>query len=291
MLKREEQARTTAGRPYPRVSSSEYSRLVQRVQELASTNLPRDAIVLVASKGDEALLDLGQRRGWHFPQDSTGKYAGHYPEDGLAVVSHLRDLAELGARYIVFPGTSLWWLDYYPELQQHLDRGRLLVEQDECHVFELPQGVGGDSERQPTAVVTKLNGADALCELVSCLLPPGAAIAALGPDGERLLDLEQQGYEVHAIDSVDASASLRRLGKLEARDSRFVVLTAPAEGWLDSAQDLRRHVRSDYALVTRQQELCEIYERGPRASLWARLRSRLSGRAGAPEETAERDRP
>ncbi len=298
-----------AGRPYPRVSSSDYSRIVQRFQEIVSTTVPRDAIVLVPSRGDEALLELGHRRGWHFPQDPSGKYAGHYPEDGATVVAHVQDLTAAGAGYLAFPYTSLWWLDYYGELRQFLERqGKVLTEQDECIVFELPQGDTTASSEQP-ATLSKGNGTvatglDPLAEVVSCLLPTGARIGVLGPEGEDVLPLERQGYELLAISAREPEASMRELQAAEARGARFVVLTSPAAGWLDSLPQLRAHLRREYEFVTLQRELCEIYERvpgageaqdaeekpagsvpaqrpGPGRSPWQRLRSLLTGRNGA----------
>jgi hypothetical protein len=301
--------RPQAGRPYPRVSSSEYSRLVQRFQEIVSTTVPRDAIVLVPSRGDEALLELGQRRGWHFPQEAaSGKYAGHYPEDGAAVVTHLQELIAAGAGYLAFPRTSLWWLDYYGELRQYLERqGKVLADQDECMLFELPLGKAVAEPQQPQAV-SQANGApagalDPFTEVVTCLVPAGARIGVLGPDVDAASPLERQGYEVLAISARDADASQRELLAAEGRGARFVVLTSPASGWLDSLPELRAHLAREYEFVTRQRELCEIFERlpqspqaddshrdepqqqavdsGGRRSVWSRLRSLLGRKDGA----------
>ena len=265
--------RPQAGRPYPRVSSSEYSRLVQRFQEIVSTTVPRDAIVLVPSRGDEALLELGQRRGWHFPQEASGKYAGHYPEDGSAVVGQLQDLIAAGAGFLAFPRTSLWWLDYYGELRQYLERqGKVLADQEECMVFELPRGKAAAESQQPGAGSEK-NGAgtagalDPFTELVSCLVPAGARIGVLGPDVDAASPLERQGYELIGISAREAEASQRELLAAEGRGARFVVLTSPASGWLDSLPELRTHLAREYEFVTRQRELCEIFERLPRPPL------------------------
>ena len=45
--------------------------------------------LLVASRGDEALVRFRARAGAHFPQLEGGTYAGHYPADGAAAVAHL----------------------------------------------------------------------------------------------------------------------------------------------------------------------------------------------------------
>ena len=52
---------------------------MRRIRETVRSALPRDATVVVVSKGDEGLLDLYGRRGWHFPQASSGEYLWYYP--------------------------------------------------------------------------------------------------------------------------------------------------------------------------------------------------------------------
>ena len=107
-----------------------------------------------------------------------------------------------------------------------------------------------------------------------------------------------------AISAREPEASMRELQAAETRGARFVVLTSPAAGWLDSLPQLRAHLHREYELVTLQRELCEIYERVPGAgeaedaeakppvsmpaqrppagrSLWQRLRSLATGRNGA----------
>ena len=95
--------------------------VVERVHELASAGLPAGAVVLVVSRGDEALVDLPGCRGWHFPQAPGGEYAGHHPADGVEAVEHLEDLRARGAEFLVIPATSRWWLEHYVELAEHLD--------------------------------------------------------------------------------------------------------------------------------------------------------------------------
>ena len=56
-----------------------YGALIERIRVLAADTLPADATVAVVSKGDEELLKLPGRRGWHFPESAPGVYAGHHP--------------------------------------------------------------------------------------------------------------------------------------------------------------------------------------------------------------------
>jgi len=121
------------------ISGAEYARLVTRIRALVRTVVPGDAVVAVVSRGDDALIDLDGRLGWHFPRCDDGRYAGHYPKDSDAAVAHLEEQRRRGARYLLFPATSLWWLDYYDDLRQHLDRTyRLVVRRDDaCAIYAL----------------------------------------------------------------------------------------------------------------------------------------------------------
>jgi hypothetical protein len=101
--------------------------------------IPRNARVLVVSKGDEALVDVDGWDAWHFPRGEGGGYAGYYPADSAEAIAHLEGLRVQGAQYLVFPRTSFWWLDHYPEFRVHLEQRypRLPVPGDACHVFSL----------------------------------------------------------------------------------------------------------------------------------------------------------
>ncbi len=129
----------TPWKPYRRRQERVYEEILERVRETVRRAVPAGAHVLVASRGDERLLDLDGRRAGHFPQESAGVYAGHYPADGRAAVVHLERLRANGAEYLVFPSTSLWWLDHYRELASHLqNRYRELVRDDDtCAIFAL----------------------------------------------------------------------------------------------------------------------------------------------------------
>jgi glycosyltransferase involved in cell wall biosynthesis len=121
-----------------------YRLLLGRIAEVVRTTLPPDAAVLVVSRGDEALLRLGGRPGWHFPQAEGGAYAGHNPADSGEAISHLEGLRAAGATHLLFPATALWWLDYYDDFRRHLEsHHRAVVRQDEvCTIFALSRDHG-----------------------------------------------------------------------------------------------------------------------------------------------------
>jgi hypothetical protein len=116
-----------------------YRALVAQIREVANALLPADATVAVISSGDEALLQLEGRRAWHFPQDKQGVYAGFYPADSQAAISHLEVLRARGADYFLIPRTALWWLTYYSEFAEHLARRYELVTHQArvCRIYAL----------------------------------------------------------------------------------------------------------------------------------------------------------
>ena len=119
-----------------------YERLRARLRTLVGQTVPRAAKILVVSKGDGALLQLGGRAAKHFPQSAGGSYAGHHPADGPAAVAALEKLLP-SFDHLVIPETSLWWLKHYPEFRAHLRRHakRLAAVPDTGHVYRL-RGVG-----------------------------------------------------------------------------------------------------------------------------------------------------
>ena len=121
-----------------------YRHLVNRVVGVARDRLPQDAVVLVVSRGDDRLLALDRRRGWHFPQNKDGVYAGFHPADSAAAIAHLEELRAKGAKYLVIPDTSRWWLDYYEGFRQHLEQHEVVADQDgTCLVLSL-NGTGAE---------------------------------------------------------------------------------------------------------------------------------------------------
>src|SRR5262245_15458727 len=124
--------------------------LVNPVRDRIRLHVPPGSVVLVASKGDESLVQLDGYRAWHFPQTDTGVYAGHHPADSAAAIAHLRDLQSCGAQYLVFPWTAKWWLDHYVDLANHLHTVHASVVEDEgvCVIFELHECAAPDADAQ-----------------------------------------------------------------------------------------------------------------------------------------------
>jgi hypothetical protein len=117
----------------------QYQRLIHRIRGVVRAALPPNTTIIVASKGDDALLCFECRRGWHFPQTDTGVYAGHYPADSAAAIAHLEALRATGGDFLLFPQTALWWLEHYSAFGQHLEyRYRVVASRDDtCVIFAL----------------------------------------------------------------------------------------------------------------------------------------------------------
>jgi hypothetical protein len=112
---------------------------VQRTRELVRTVVPPGSSVLIVSKGDAEYLQMEGLIASHFPQTEDGTYAGAHPADGQDAAVQLESLREQGAEYLVFPGSSLWWLNHYADFRQHLsDRYRPVLEREgSCIIFSL----------------------------------------------------------------------------------------------------------------------------------------------------------
>ncbi|MBS1886491.1 MAG: glycosyltransferase [Actinobacteria bacterium] len=128
--------------PYSRRPNPRYEREVAQLREAVSEAVPAGATVLVISRGDETLLQLGGRRAQHFPQGADGGWSGHHPADSAEAVSHLEALRAGGAAYLVVPPTYRWWLEHYEGLREHLDSRYRAVRFDERAgtVYELSGG-------------------------------------------------------------------------------------------------------------------------------------------------------
>jgi hypothetical protein len=99
----------------------DYLRIVAGVRKTLNQTTPSDATVLIVSRGDESLLDLDGRNGWHFPQDPAGLPAGHHPADSAQAIGQLEELRARGAEFFVVPATERWWLDHYEGFRRHLE--------------------------------------------------------------------------------------------------------------------------------------------------------------------------
>jgi glycosyltransferase involved in cell wall biosynthesis len=114
-------------------------KVARAARAFAESSLPAGSTVLMISRGDQELVELTDRVGWHVPQTEDGTYAGHHPDDSDAAIRQLERLRERGADYLLIPATSSWWLDHYEGFRRHLEQRyvRWSPDPEACVVFAL----------------------------------------------------------------------------------------------------------------------------------------------------------
>lgn len=113
-------------------------------REVLGRHVPADAVVAIVSRGDEELLRSAPAGALHVPRDVSGSWAGHHPADAREAIAEIEAAREGGAAFFYVPCTSMWWLDHYDGLRQHLEsRHRLLTSTpDEGALFGLAPAAG-----------------------------------------------------------------------------------------------------------------------------------------------------
>jgi hypothetical protein len=111
---------------------------VRKVQAAAKRCIPGSANVLVVSRGDDDLLDLGEQiTAGHFPQQPDGNYTGYHPGDSDEAIAQLDKLRHRGAEYLIFPASAYWWLEHYEGLRAHLEKFCTVESVEGCMIFSL----------------------------------------------------------------------------------------------------------------------------------------------------------
>jgi hypothetical protein len=206
----------------------EYASLITRVRKAVEAGTPRDAEILVATRGDAGFLAFEGRRGRHFPRDPDGKYAGHYPADSDAAIGQLEGLRTIGATHLVLPETAFWWLDHYEGLREHLEGAYRTIRSDEdVIIYDLTDEVGSDSS-------------EIAPELVRDRQPMPLAAAARYRNGARARRALVLGvYLAGKPNTADhIAATLRRSRDLDVRQRWVALGGEPSNGELGSVTAL-----------------------------------------------------
>ena len=117
-----------------------YRDLVRDIRAVVGRVVPAGGDVMVVSKGDNNLLQFEGRTGCHFPETGTGVYAGYHPGDSAAAIASLEAAIARGHQFLLFPGTSLWWLEHYVGFRAHLDaRYSRLWSDRQCVLYDVRQ--------------------------------------------------------------------------------------------------------------------------------------------------------
>ncbi|MGH9379522.1 MAG: glycosyltransferase family 2 protein [Thermoanaerobaculia bacterium] len=113
-----------------------WEQTLRRIARTVREVVPASDPVAFVDKWDPTLLHLSRRRGWHYPDRRT--MPDGYPPDSVAAIAHLEELRCRGARYLVLPCNSFWWLDHYAGLARHLElSGDRVWEDDTCVIYRL----------------------------------------------------------------------------------------------------------------------------------------------------------
>jgi GT2 family glycosyltransferase len=293
--------RTTAedrleGRLDAVVDELDYERLVRQVREAVAAAVPEGATVAVVSRGDDDLTRLGGRTGWHFPRDDDGGHSGHHPADTNEALAHVEELRRLGARFLVFPRTELWWLDHYRGLRRELAERYDLVETSQsCLVYRLARtrrraahrstkvaGTRGERYaelvRQIRMITTAATSRDETVAIVS--RGDEELVALPGRRGRHFPAAADGGYAGHY--PADDTEALAELEAALAAGARLIAFPATSSWWLSHYEGLRTQLELRHPCLWRD-ERCTIFElrRAPaprrlvRAARLRRLRRRL----------------
>lgn len=237
----------------------EYEHLIEQVRETADAAIPRNATVLVVSRGDEELLRIGPRRALHFPQDDFGGYAGYHPQDSAAAIELLEDMRARGAQYLVLPRTDFWWLDFYSGLDGHLASNYpLIASNGECKVFELVTGVQTPlPQPDETALRSALPSLE-LDELLRALLPTDARVAVVTGGGGAGLPSFPASFPVPAPGEDGGLDAVRR--DAERERAEFLVIPAVARDRVHMGE-MPPESSGAWRIVTRQEHVGDVWER------------------------------
>jgi GT2 family glycosyltransferase len=222
----------------------EYPALLARLLERLDAVLPVGTTFAVATRGDDRMLAVPGREGMHFPRADDGRHLGYHPATGEEAVDHLDELRALGAEYIVFPATELWWLDYYEELAERL-HGTHIETLDEAGV-----GIVFELAERPVA------------ELVRSLVPPDEKLAVASRFAADLAGLGSR-RPVRFDIRLGEEEALAHLERLRAAGVRYLVVPHHAFAWVDSHPRLAQHLSDQHRVVTRQRRACAIWELAP----------------------------
>lgn len=116
-----------------------HRRLVEHIRQRVGATLPAGARVLVATYGDQAMLELGNALTQSFPRSVPGVSADYTDISDDDAIAQLKALVAAGAEYLVVPSPALAWLANHPALTQHLtdDHGLMVDERGVVTIYAL----------------------------------------------------------------------------------------------------------------------------------------------------------
>jgi polysaccharide pyruvyl transferase WcaK-like protein len=259
------------------VAGVPYERLVERVRNVVERLLPPGCTVAVVSKGDDSLLLLGERTGWHFPQTPEGIYTGYHPAGAGEAIAHVESARARGADFLLFPATSIWWLEHYDELKHHLDQEyRPVVEDEACVAYALTPAAaalaierrGADHERRLAELRQEVSGwqlRERGWRLIQEVVPPGATLVLVGvtaPPQLRERDVWQLGTVSAENEGRKAALPGEAIAEFEAlrkKGAHFAVFVQAGLSWLAEHPDVRQYMELRYGKPVLQEDVCLVF--------------------------------
>jgi hypothetical protein len=300
----------------PQDPQAQYADVRRRIHRLVGCLIEPGSTVVVVSKGDQELVELGANQGWHFPRTGEGKYAGHHPADGAEAIAHLEQLRQQGAHYFLLPSTYTWWLDHYEGFARHLrSRYRMVADcPDTCLIYDLRRDsaaiapVVAAPRAASAASAASGNGGRAESPLVpgirallDSLLPAREPVLVVSDGDDDLLRLgrtalhfpHDAGGAHRSSDSMRPGGIAAQLTGHRARGLRYVVVPDTARDRVGPSGALREPLREQGRKLALREGICAIYEledaepapkesaagNEPSAGSLRRLLSRARGRA------------
>jgi len=217
-------------------TAPDYRRTLDELRLAAASCIPLGSTVAVASRGDDAALELHGLRAWHFPRSADGAWSAQYPADGAEAIALLVAVQRDGAQFLVLPWSAFWWLESYPAFAAHLDRQATLVHRDAaCAIYRL-------AAERPSRPLADAVAYRHLFELLDALTPDGAGVLVLGSPPPQVeiplsrtisfvLDLgaalQSRGASYLAIPDVPANATAR-VDQIRRDAEQFILIASRA---------------------------------------------------------------
>jgi hypothetical protein len=140
-----------------------------------------------------------------------------------------------------------------------MERYQLLAADDACLVFSLERqmirvAAEGLSPASDPSIV------EAIADLASHLLPAAASVAVLTLDTGARVPERMRPWQFPRAARADLRLAAAQLASLEASGYEFLVVPRGEREWLRLHPNLLGFLAARHRLVTRQENLCDVYE-------------------------------
>lgn len=245
-----------------------YAEIVSLTRQAVAECIPADALAAFVSKGDDALLRHEHIRSCHFPQGIDGNYSGYHPADSTAAVAQLESLRADGVEFLVFPATSLWWLDHYAGFRHELENTARLVSRRDgiCRIYDLRPTAGSTSKSAAPKPASR--HAERVLDFLNALLPAKARVAIVSKGDPDLITARrfitehfprEKNGEWTGYHPADSAACLAFFDAARADGVSYFVVPKPSFWWLDHYADFAAHLCAHCRLIAEQRALCTVW--------------------------------